>query len=174
MLDADEIGRELVAPGQPCLGEIAAVFGAEMLQSNGELNRARLRQQVFSDEQARKRLEAIMHPAILAAMHASAATLTSPYVLFVIPLLFEAGQRKHVDRVLVVDVPVEVQRLRVKQRSGLNDAEIDRILSAQWSREARVAAADDIIDNAGSNQDLEPQVSALHTKYLELATRQAL
>lgn len=173
VLDADEIGRELVAPGQPCLGEIAAVFGTEMLESTGELNRARLRQRVFSDEQARKRLEAIMHPAILAAMRARAATLTSPYVLFVIPLLFEAGQRKHVDRVLVVDVPVQIQRSRVKLRSGLSDAEIDRILTAQWSRGARLAAADDIIDNAGSNQDLEPQVAALHIKYLELATRQA-
>lgn len=174
VLDADEIGRELVAPGQPCLGEIAAVFGTEMLEPSGELNRAWLRRRVFSDAQARKRLEAIMHPAILAAMQARAESLTAPYVLLVIPLLFEAGQRKEVDRVLVVDVPVALQRARVKQRSGLSEAEIDHILAAQWSREARLAAADDVVHNDGSLEDLAPQVTALHIKYLELAKRPVL
>lgn len=172
VLDADEIGRELVAPGQPCLSKITAEFGTEILEPSGALNRARLRQRVFSDEQARTRLEAILHPAILAAMQARAARLTTPYVLFVIPLLFEVGQRQYVDRVLVVDVAAPLQHSRVKQRSGLNDTEIDRILAAQWSREARLAATDDVIHNDGTVEDLARQVEALHTKYLKLA-RQA-
>lgn len=171
ILDADEIGRELVAPGQACLREITAEFGTDILDPAGGLDRTRLRQTIFSEDRARKRLEAILHPAILAQMQARAAQLTTSYALFVIPLLFEAGQRKCVDRVAVVDASAATQRARVKQRNGLSDAEIDQILAAQWSREARLAAADDVIHNDGPVEDLTPQIADLHAKYLELGKR---
>lgn len=169
VLDADEIGRELVAPNQPCLDKIVAEFGAEVLSPSGELDRAGLRRRIFTDERARKRLEAILHPAILAEMQARAAQLTAPYALFVIPLLFEAGQQHYVDRVLVVDAPTTLQRARVKQRSGLSDADIDRIFAAQWSRDARLAGADDVIHNDGPLEQLTPQITDLHASYLQRA-----
>lgn len=171
VLDADLIGHELVAPGQACQQQIVDAFGPTILQPDGQLDRAALRQRVFSDQAARKHLEGILHPAILAAMRARAAASKAPYVLFVIPLLFEVGQQDEVDRVLVVDVPEALQRTRVKARGGLGDDEIDRILATQWARQARLAAANDVILNHGTLTDLAPQVDALHTRYMDLARR---
>ncbi len=172
VIDADVIARELVAPGQPALADIVAAFGADILDAHGQLDRARLRARVFNDDTQRQRLEAILHPRIHAAMAAMierTAAQTTPYVLLVIPLLFEAGQRDLVDRVLVVDVPVAQQRERVAARDHLPAEQIEAIFAAQLTREQRVAGADDIIDNSGDVAALERQVDALHHRYLSLA-----
>lgn len=169
VIDADVIARELVAPGQAALADIVAAFGADVLDADGRLDRARLRARVFGNAAQRTRLEAILHPRIHAVMAERAAAQTAPYVLLVIPLLFEAKQRDLVDRVLVVDVSVEQQRARVGARDHLPPEQLDTILAAQLSRGQRLAGADEVIDNSGDAVALERQVEALHRRYLGLA-----
>ena len=174
VIDADAIARELVEPGQPALAEIVASFGTDCIDAEGRLDRARLRERVFNDAAQREHLEAILHPRIRAVMAEWTAAQSTAYVLLVIPLLFESGQRDLVDRVLVVDVPVELQRARVSARDHLTDAQIDAILAAQVQRNLRINGADDVIDNSGDAAALEPQVDDLHRHYLHLATAQTL
>jgi dephospho-CoA kinase len=169
VIDTDVIAHELVEPGQPALAEIAARFGADLLDGAGRLDRARLRERVFADAGQRKALEAILHPHIGAEMERRLAQSKAPYVLLVIPLLFEAGWQERVDRVLVVDVPVELQRARAATRDRLDAERIDAILAAQASREQRRAGADDLIDNSEDPAALEQQVERLHRSYLALA-----
>lgn len=169
VIDADLIARALVAPGQAALTDIVSRFGAAILQADGQLDRARLRAQIFNDAAQRQHLEAILHPRIRAEMDARVATQTSAYGLLVIPLLFETGQRDMVDRVLVVDVPAAVQRARVAARDHLSDAQIDAILTAQIQRDVRLQGADDVIDNSGDAAALEQQIDKLHHQYLQVA-----
>ena len=169
VIDADAIARELVEPGQPALAEIVASFGTDCIDAEGRLDRARLRERVFNDAAQREHLEAILHPRIRAVMAERTATQSTAYVLLVIPLLFESGQRDLVDRVLVVDVPVELQRARVSARDHLTDVQIDAILAAQVQRNLRINGADDVIDNSGDAAGLERQVDALHHHYLLLS-----
>ncbi len=169
IIDADAIARELVEPGQPALAEIVAGFDAGLLDAQGRLDRGRLRARVFGDARQRLRLENILHPRIHDAMVARAAATRAPYTVLVIPLLFEAAQRDLVDRVLVVDAPVELQRERVLLRDRLPSDQLDGILAAQLGREQRRAGADDLIDNSGDAAALEAQVEALHHRYLALA-----
>ena len=170
VIDTDLLSRELVEPGQPALADIVAEFGAAMLDSSGRLDRAHLRERVFADSAARKRLEGILHPRIRDEMLQRAAQSDAPYVVFVIPLLFETGQQTLVDRVLLIDVPEAVQRRRVADRDGLDSTQIDAILAAQTDRAARLRLADDVICNDGSLDDLRDAVRALHQRYLQLAT----
>lgn len=169
VIDTDVLARELTAVGQPLLQRIAASFGAEMLRADGALDRAALRQRVFQSPPERKRLEALLHPAIEALMLERLATLTTPYAVLVIPLLFETGQQQWAQRVLVVDVPEEVQIERVRRRSGLATDEIKRIIASQIARTERLARADDIIDNNGDLTTLPAQVQRLHRQYLQSA-----
>nr|MDA8405114.1 dephospho-CoA kinase [Desulfobacteraceae bacterium] len=127
VIDAEVIARELVEPGQTALADIVAAFGAGVLDRQGRLDRVRLRDRVFNDPRHRERLEGILHPRIHAIMAERTAAQTTPYVLLVIPLLFEAEQRDLVDRVLVVDVPVALQRARVSARDQLPPEQIDAI-----------------------------------------------
>jgi len=167
--DADALSHQLTAPNGEAIAEIAAAFGAPMIDASGALDRARMRQQVFADPTSRKRLEGILHPLIRDRMLAETASSSSPYVLLMIPLLLETGQQRIVDRVLVVDVPEALQISRVQARSGLEPEQIHRIIEAQVSRAQRLAAADDLIDNSGSPEYLGARVAELHQHYLELA-----
>ena len=169
VIDADVIARELVEPGQPALAEIVAAFGADVVDVQGRLDRRSLRARVFADPAERRRLEAILHPRIHAEMARRTAARSAPYVLLVIPLLFEADQRDLVDRVLVVDVSPEVQRLRVGGRDGLTAEQVDAMLAAQWDRRRRLDQADDVIDNNGDLDALQHQVNDLHRRYLASA-----
>ena len=173
VIDTDHIAHELTGPGGAAMVPIRAAFGDSVVAADGRLDRAAMRTVAFGDPEARRRLEAILHPMIrdLTDRRARAALADgAPYVVLGIPLLVEAGNaRSRVDRVLVVDCPVEVQISRVMTRSGLSRAEVERILAAQASREARLAVADDLIDNGAGMDELAPQVDALHRRYLELA-----
>lgn len=173
VLDADVLARELTAPGGAALPAIRAAFGDWAIGADGGLDRAAMRQKVFADAALRARLEAILHPEIRARMMAQLAELQTPYALLVIPLLFETGQHRQVDRILVVDVPETVQIARVRARSGLSDTEVRAILAAQVSRARRLAGADEVIDNSGPREALGPRVAALHRTYLTLAAAQA-
>jgi dephospho-CoA kinase len=168
-VDADISAREVVAAGSPGLAAVVAAFGPAMLTASGELDRRALRQHVFADPAERKRLESILHPLIGQHLHASLAALRGPYALLIAPLLLEGQLSNTVQRVLVVDVPEEVQIQRVMQRDGSSRTEAEAILQAQMPRQERLARADDILYNDGDLQTLERQVEALHQRYLQLA-----
>lgn len=171
LVDSDLIAREVVEPGQPALGEVAALFGADVLGPDGRLDRRRLREIIFADPTARTRLEAILHPAIRAEMDRQSAASASagPYQMLVIPLLAEGGRRDRADRVLVVDVPETVQIERLMQRDTVTREQAEASLLAQADRAARLAIADDIVTNTGRIEDLHEQVAGLHARYVKLA-----
>lgn len=169
VVDADLVARELVAPGQPALAEIAAVFGDDVLDADGALDRRAMRERVFADADARRRLEAILHPRVRATLHERAKRSTAPYAMLAIPLLVESQGYDWVDRVLVVDVSREVQRARLLARDGITAALAEAMLEAQASREERLAIADDVIANDGSLAELDAQVAVLHARYVAMA-----
>jgi len=169
VIDTDVIARDLTAPGGAALAQIRAAFGDTVMQADGTLDRAALRRRVFADSAARRQLEAILHPRIRQAVEEALATLTAPYALIVIPLLVEGGgYRDLLDRVLVVDCPEDVQIARVMARNGFTRDEVAAILAAQAGRAERLAAADDVIVNAGSPEGLRAEVAALHRRYQAL------
>lgn len=169
LLDTDVLARELVTPGQPALAEIVTLFGREILDQQGCLNRSKLRQLIFSDQNQRKALEQILHPRIRERSIEWSQANDAPYCILVIPLFIESALAYPVDRVLLIDVPTELQAQRVQQRDHLNKADIDAILAVQASRDERLAAADDIIVNDGTIEMLHARVDRLHERYLELA-----
>ena len=169
--DADLAARDVVAPGQPALSAIAERFGTQVIQADGQLDRAALRRIVFADPQARRALEAITHPAIRTAMIQQCQQAPSAYAIAAIPLLAEAGRHQYpwVDRVLVIDLPEAVQLQRLMRRDGIDAALAQSMIDAQASRADRLALADDVIDNSGSPAALEAPIAALHARYLALA-----
>jgi dephospho-CoA kinase len=169
VIDADVVARELVQPGMPALEEIASTFGKQMLDASGSLERAEMRALIFGDVDARRRLETILHPRVRAEMLVRTDTAQGPYVLLVIPLLVETAGYDWVDRTLVVDLPRAQQLARAIARDRMSPALAEAMIDAQASREQRLAAADDVIDNGGAPDALDAQVAVLHRKYLELA-----
>jgi dephospho-CoA kinase len=170
VIDTDVIAHQLTAAGGAALPAIRAAFGAEVLQADGALARGAMRRRVFSDEAERRKLEAILHPLIRQSVEQQLARLSAPYALVVIPLLVESGDyRGLLDRILVVDSDEARQIERVRVRSGLGPGEARSIIAAQASREQRLAAADEILDNNGSLADLRDQVDRLHQKYLAIS-----
>lgn len=168
VVDTDAIAHELTAPGGGALPELERIFGREALGASGAMDRAKMRSRVFADPAARQALEALLHPLIGEESEKRIAAAKGPYVIHVVPLLVESPDyRSRVDRVLVIDAPEALQVERVRLRSGLSEAEVRAILAAQASREARLAAADDVIENRGTIQALRKQVAAFHRKYLE-------
>ena len=169
VIDTDLIARQVVAPGQPALEEIVARFGPGVLDAEGGLDRRRMRERIFSDPEARRGLEAILHPAIRAEMERQSAAAGGAYQLLVIPLLAEGGRRDHVDRVLLVDVPEELQLERLAGRDRVTADQARASLEAQATRAQRLEIADDVISNTGPVDELRSKVAALHRKYLALA-----
>lgn len=169
LLDADQVSREVVAPPSPALDEIARRFGREYLTEQGELDRRRMRERIFQDISAKRQLEAILHPHMWRRMAEWRDAQQAPYCILSAAILLEAGMKSLVDRVLVVDTPVEVQLTRLLQRDGIG-AELARdMIAAQHPREIRLAAADDVIVNSGSPEEACRQVDQLHRRYLQLA-----
>jgi dephospho-CoA kinase len=169
VIDADVVARELVQPGTPALAEIATLFGAQMLDANGSLERAEMRALIFGDAEARRRLEAILHPRVRAEMLVRTDAARGPYALLVIPLFVETAGYEWVDRVVVVDLPRELQLARAIARDRMAPSLAEAMIDAQASREQRLAAADDVIDNSGTPDALDAQISSLHARYLDLA-----
>lgn len=165
IIDTDVIAREVVAPGTPLLQRVEQELGPGLIGADGALQRRQLRERVFSDPDARRRLEALLHPAIRAEVARQSAQATGPYHVLVIPLLVEGQGRIPVDRVLVVDCPEDLQIRRLQARDGSSAAQARAMLAAQASRAARLAAADDVIVNDGDPDRLEAAVAALHQKY---------
>ena len=170
VIDADAISRELTGPGGGAMAAIRTSFGEEFTDAHGAMDRAKMRALAFSDADAKARLEGILHPMIRAETDRRMRMATSAYVILMIPLLVESGQaRGRCQRILVVDCPETVQIDRVVRRDGLQRPQIEAIMAAQASRAQRLALADDVIDNSGSPDALQPQVDRLHQKYVGLA-----
>ena len=173
LVDTDAIAHQLTSAQGAAMGQIAAAFGPSVVRADGALDRVAMRRLVFSDPAAKERIEAILHPLIRRESEALCrSAAAAPYVLLVVPLLVEAAAsasyRQRVDRILVVDCDEATQIARVKARSALSAAEVRAIMATQATRSERLAAADDVILNDGTPEALEPQVQALHLRYLEL------
>ena len=171
VIDTDLIAREVVAPGTPGLLALTGEFGTDLLQSDGTLDRRRLRDLAFATPQRRQQLEAILHPLIGERMESLCASVGGPYQVLVIPLLFESGLEARVDRVLVVDCSESVQRNRLRVRDGESAAGADRLLAAQANRATRLSRGDDVLVNEGTRDELQRRVQELHGNYLNLAAR---
>ena len=169
VLDTDEIARDVVVPGSVGLGMITEAFGSGVLGPDGALDRHALREIVFSDPEARRRLEAMLHPLIRDELGSRSRTAGGLYQIHVIPLLVETGMQDAVDRVLVIDCPEAIQRTRLMDRDGESESRADSILAAQSDRAARLAAADDVLLNDADQARLKALVRRLHDFYSELA-----
>ncbi|OGT53103.1 MAG: dephospho-CoA kinase [Gammaproteobacteria bacterium RIFCSPHIGHO2_12_FULL_42_13] len=169
VIDADQIARQLTAPGQPALQQIVKHFGCEVLLDNGALDRSKLRKIIFDDKPSRFWLEKLLHPLIRAEIQRYAHSSSSPYCIAMIPLLLESEPNQLIQRILVVDASEEQQVKRVQQRDQASRTTVESILKTQTSRNKRLAAADDIIINNGSLKELIPQIEKLHHYYLKLS-----
>ena len=167
VVDTDAISHALTGSNGAALAEIERIFGRQFISAEGELDRKKMRELVFSDARARRTLEGLLHPMIREESARRIAAARGPYVVHVVPLLVESGEYgRRVNRVLVVDSPEETQLARVRER-GLTEDAVRSIMKSQVSRAERLAAADDVIDNAGTLEALRKQVGALHQKYLQ-------
>jgi dephospho-CoA kinase len=169
VLNSDEVAREVVARGTPALKRIRDEFGAEFLTAEGELDRPRMRRHVFGQPEARRALERITHPAIRERLLAWRDAQPGPYCVLDVSILIESGMDALVDRVLVIDVPEDVQVERLRARDHVRDELARQMLAAQATREQRLARADDVIANTGTVAELCADVARVHAFYLELA-----
>ncbi|RZI41716.1 dephospho-CoA kinase [Herbaspirillum sp. HC18] len=174
VIDTDQIAHRLTVPGGLAIPEIRTQFGAAFLTPEGAMDRAKMRAHVFSDPAAKARLESILHPLIRMETERAAQEAQGSYLVFVVPLLVESGSwKERVSRVLVVDCTEETQVRRVMSRNGLAAEQVRAIMAAQATRQQRLAAADDVIDNDGDALALVPQVDRIHAFYAGLAANQA-
>ena len=172
VIDTDLIAHQLTGPGGAAMPAIRDTFGDSFLTSEGALDRATMRAHVFSDANARRQLEAILHPMIAEQTRAQAMAATGDYLMFVVPLLTESGQWKgRGDRVLVVDCPEALQLERVMQRNQLTADAVLAIMATQATRAARLAIADDVIVNNGAIDTVTYAVVRLHERYQTLAMK---
>lgn len=165
-VDADEVARQVVEPGEPALAAIAKHFGPSVLTADGQLNRAALRQRIFSDDTERRWLEALLHPLIRDRMNDQLAEQSSDYALLIAPLLFENGLDERCDTTVLVDIPESLQVQRVMARDSVDSDQARAIIERQMSRADKRARAAHILDNSGSLAELEAAVVALHQRFM--------
>ncbi|BAN46692.1 dephospho-CoA kinase [Metapseudomonas resinovorans] len=168
LVDADHAARWVVEPGRPALAKIAEHFGSGVLQADGQLDRAALRQRIFADAEERRWLESLLHPLIGQEISQYLARAESPYAILVSPLLIESGQYRMTQRVLLVDAPEAAQLQRTMQRDNVPEAQVQAILKVQASREERLKHADDVLLNDRDLHWLQSEVERLHNFYLTL------
>ncbi|WP_297118575.1 dephospho-CoA kinase [uncultured Enterobacter sp.] len=171
IVDADVIARQVVEPHTPALQAIEAHFGHTILNDDGTLNRRRLREYIFSDSSEKDWLNSLLHPIIHQETQRQIAASTSPYCLWVVPLLVENQLHRKANRVLVIDVSPETQIRRTMARDGVSREHAEQILAAQATRDARLAVADDVIDNNGAPDAIASDVARLHEQYLTFAAQ---
>lgn len=173
IVDADIIARQVVEPHTPGLRAIEAHFGQDIINSDGTLNRRLLRERIFSRPEEKTWLNALLHPMIHQETQRQISAATSPYVLWVIPLLVENQLQHKANRILVIDVLPETQLQRTMLRDNVTRQHAEQILAAQATREARLAVADDVIDNNGAPETIASDVARLHARYLTYAAQAA-
>lgn len=171
IVDTDVVAREVVQPGAPALDEIRELFGPSVIDDDGKLDRRALRGIVFADANKRRQLESILHPKIREEAFRQAAMADGPYVIVVVPLLFESPMKDEMDRILVVDCSEETQIARLMTRDNESEEQGRRIMATQASRQERLSIADDVINNDGDRKATEDAVRRLHRTYLQLSDR---
>lgn len=172
VIDADTIAHQLVQPGTDALAEIVSAFGEAVLTAGGDLDRTRLGDIVFNSPDKKKQLESIIHPRVREQIRVfKDRHKDEAYILVVIPLLLESDQRDLVDRILVINAAESVRIERVHARDGRSEQQIRAIMQSQADDAARQAAADDMLDNVGALEDLQPLVAELHQRYVALARK---
>lgn len=174
IVDADIIAHQVVAKGQPALAAIARHFGEHLLQADGSLNRSQLRQLIFNDESQRQWLNQLLHPIINQQTQQQFAQVKQPYLLWVVPLLVENNLQKSADRVLIITTDPAIQLERLQKRDNIDKSLAEKMLSSQASNLARLAVADDIIDNNQDLSSLTEKVQRLHKQYLQLSQARPL
>ncbi len=169
VVDADIVARRVVEPGTTALANIAKHFGDKVLQADGQLDRAKLRQRIFNHPEEKRWLEALLHPIIRQQIQSQLEAAHGDYAILSAPLLLEGELWRRCDRILVTDVPEELQLQRTTSRDNNAPEKIQRIMQSQLPRQQRLEKADDVIDNSGDLKHLRQQVEDLHQQYLELA-----
>ena len=169
IVDADVASRTVVEPGKPALKEIEDHFGSGIITAEGKLDRNNLREIIATDPEERKWLESVTHPKIGEQITKEISESTSVYTLFVAPLLLETNSQEMCSRVVVVDVPKDVQIQRTAKRDKVSPNQVEQMVAAQMEREKRLEKADDVLLNSGTIEDLEKQVEELHKKYIKMA-----
>lgn len=169
VVDADVASRTVVEPGKPALKEIEDHFSSGIITAEGKLDRNKLREIIATDPEERKWLESVLHPKIGEQITKELSESTSVYTLFVAPLLLETNSQERCARVVVVDVPKEVQIRRTAKRDKVSPNQVEQMVAVQMEREKRLKKADDVLLNSGTIEDLEKQVEELHKKYIKMA-----
>ena len=171
VFDADQVAREMVTPESPALNAIAEHFGQDIILANGNLDRKALRKIVFDDPSQRRWLEQLLHPLINSRLEELMSKNQYAYSVLETPVLFEAGQDKLVDRVLLIDALDNLRITRASRRDNSNEADVRRIMAAQMSRQELLSRADDIIENNASLEELQNSILKLHHEYLRIQGR---
>ncbi|MDX1372907.1 MAG: dephospho-CoA kinase [Nitrososphaeraceae archaeon] len=169
VIDADEIAHELVEPEKPAFKKIIKSLGNQYVTEEGKLDRKKLRNDIFTNDKLKKKLETILHPLIFEEIENRISLLNYPYCVVSIPLLIETDAQDKVDRILVVDIPEEIQIDRARIRDETDRIKIIKIIKTQEKRSKRLDVADEIIKNDGNIEELREQVTELHKNYLKIA-----
>ena len=169
VVDADIASRVVVEIGKPALSSIEGEFGSDVISNDGSLNRAKLREIIFKDDEAKSWLESLLHPLIGQHILDEIASATSRYVILVSPLLFETTQFQMCNRTLLIDVPKDIQILRTAKRDKVPESQVEKIIASQMDRDQKISKADDVIVNDGEIGDLISKIDKIHQRYIELA-----
>ena len=169
VVDADIASRVVVEIGKPALSSIEGQFGSDVISDDGSLNRAKLREIIFKDDEAKSWLESLLHPLIGQHILDEIASATSRYVILVSPLLFETAQFQMCNRTLLIDVPKDIQILRTAKRDKVPESQVEKIIASQMDRDQKIGKADDVIVNDGEIGDLISKIDKIHQRYIELA-----
>ncbi|WP_392561656.1 dephospho-CoA kinase [Orbus sturtevantii] len=169
IVDADIIAKKVVAKGSQALEQIVHYFGQDILLSDGNLNRAKLREIIFNHQQHRAWLNQYLHPIIQRETTLQISRLNTPYILWVVPLLIENNLQKQANRILIIDTDVSTQIKRLTNRDNISEDLAKNMLLSQTNNEKRISYADDVIVNNGDTSELSSQVMLLHNKYLKLS-----
>ncbi|MEC7917626.1 MAG: dephospho-CoA kinase [Pseudomonadota bacterium] len=169
VVDADIASRVVVEIGKPALSSIEGEFGSDVISDDGSLNRAKLREIIFKDDEAKSWLESLLHPLIGQHISDEIASATSRYVILVSPLLFETTQFQMCNRTLLIDVPKDIQILRTAKRDKVPESQVEKIIASQMDRDQKISKADDVIVNDGEIGDLISKIDKIHQRYIELA-----
>ena len=166
VIDTDQLARKVIEKDTPGYSKVVDSFGANILDNNDSIDRAKLREEVFHDNEKRKILESITHPLVRELMVQKISSTTSPYSIIMVPLIFETNSAKNYDRVLVIDCDVEIQLARAMNRDENSADLIQKIIDSQCSRSERLSIANDVIPNNNSIEDLKKRSLAMHNFYL--------
>ena len=169
VIDADGLSREVIEEGTPGFVSIVEYFGSKIIDSDGSINRAQLRKEVFDDDKKKKLLESIIHPLVRELMEKKIAASKSPYSIIMVPLIFETNSMGNYNRILVIDCDPKLQLERAMLRDNNSKAQIEKIMGSQCSREERISIANDIIPNNDSLENLKIRSIAMHKFYLGLS-----